>query len=59
MKDNETLILLSEDEDEWYQQYYICSNCGCSFMIDNKPGFCPCCGKKIIGIKQEGITIYE
>ena len=61
MKDNETLVELSEDKDEWYQKWYKCLHCGYTFMIGevDKPVFCPGCGKKIIGTKQGGITIYE
>lgn len=57
MKDNEILILLSEDAEEWYQETCTCSFCRCDFMAD-EPKFCPGCGKKIIGYKQGKITIY-
>ena len=58
MKDNETLVGLSMDEEEWYQLWYTCLDCGCDFMADG-PKYCPGCGKKIVGIKQGGTTIYE
>lgn len=58
MNKNETLVELSEDEDEWYQQWYECLDCGCAFMADD-PRYCPGCGKKIVGTKQGGTTIYE
>ena len=48
----------TEDEDEWYQKWYRCLDCECAFMADD-PKYCPGCGKKIIGIKQGGTTIYE
>ncbi len=51
MKDNETLVELSEDEDEWYQKWYACLGCGCTFMVDN-PKYCPGCGKTIVGCKE-------
>ncbi len=59
MMDNETLVLLSEYSDEWYQTTYTCSCCGCEFMTDEHPEFCPGCGKKIIGEKQEKMTVYD
>ena len=49
--DNETLVELSEEEDEWYQNWYRCLNCDRAFMADD-PKYCPCCGKKIVGTKQ-------
>lgn len=58
MKDNETLVELSEYKDEWYQNWYRCLDCGRAFMT-NDPKYCPECGKKIIGTKQGGITVYE
>lgn len=58
MKENETLVELSEDEDEWYQNWYRCLGCGCAFMADD-PKYCPSCGKKIAGYRIEGKeTVY-
>ena len=57
MRDSETLILLSEDKEEWYSIYQICSICGAEFICST-PEFCPGCGRKIIGTKQGKETIY-
>lgn len=58
MKENETLVELSEVEDEWYQNWYRCLGCGCAFMADD-PKYCPSCGKKITGYRIEGKeTVY-
>ena len=51
MKENETLVELSEDKDEWYQHWFECLHCECAFMVASKYviKYCPGCGRKIIG----------
>lgn len=58
MKDNETLIELSEDQEEWYGRFQYCTVCGTEFMCDD-PEFCPGCGRKIIGIKHDNQTVIN
>ena len=57
MNSNETLILLSNTDTEWYTISKTCSVCRIDFMCD-EPKFCPGCGRKIIGTKQGKETIY-
>jgi rubrerythrin len=57
MNKNETLVESSEDEDEWYQEWFRCLDCGCAFMVDN-PKYCPGCGKKIVGRKEGNEVLY-
>ena len=60
MKENETLVELSEYEDEWYRKWYKCLGCGCTFMIHitRDPKFCPSCGRKIVGSKCGNETVF-
>ena len=55
--DNETLVEISEEEDEWYQKWYRCLECKCTFMTDT-PEYCPGCGKKIAGRKKGNEVLY-
>ena len=53
MKINEVLV---DNEDEWYQDVFICTKCHCQFMtwlphtsdpsIKYPRNYCPCCGVK-------------
>lgn len=58
MTDQETLIILSKDDEEWYCHYQTCDKCKTDFMC-SKANFCPHCGRKIVGTRQGGMTIYE
>lgn len=58
MNADEAIVIISEDEDEWYCHYQTCSVCNTDFMCSNAK-FCPGCGRKIIGTKRGGMTIYE
>lgn len=57
MEENKTIII-NHGREEWYQDWYECDSCKESFMTDNQPNFCPCCGKKIIGMKKDKETVY-
>lgn len=70
MQDNETLITVSEDEEEWYMEPFYCQKCHLSFMAvcrdwENNNGehvvakYCPYCGRKIIGFQQGKMTTFE
>lgn len=56
MEENKTIII-NDGEAEWYTDCYTCASCNEDFMTD-KPNYCPCCGKKIIGIKKDKETVY-
>lgn len=56
MEENKTIII-NHGEEEWYTELYECDSCKESFMT-HKPNFCPCCGKKIIGMKKDKETVY-
>ena len=62
MQDNETVITISTDDEEWYGEEYTCNQCGGMFMAgsgdfedeDNTctVKFCPYCGRQIIGWRK-------
>lgn len=57
MNANEAIVIISEDEDEWYCHYQTCSVCNTDFMC-SKAKFCPGCGRKIIGSKRGNETVF-
>lgn len=57
MNANEAIVIISEDEDEWYSHYQTCSVCGTDFMCSNAK-VCPGCGRKIIGSKHGNETVF-
>lgn len=57
MKDDETLVIISEESDEWYGHIRTCSVCNENFMCANSR-FCPGCGRKIAGTKQGNETVF-
>ena len=70
MKDNETVISVSEDKDEWYMKTFYCQKCHLSFMgIDNDwendipkvvvAKYCPYCGRIIVGFQEGNTTTFE
>lgn len=49
-----TVITLINVPDEWYQDTFICCECGAEFMIDaDHPRFCPYCGVKFDAIRKK------
>lgn len=56
-KTDETIAIISNDEDEWYCHYQTCNVCGTDFMCSNAK-FCPGCGRKIIGSKRGNETVF-
>ena len=54
---NETLVINSEYNEEWYAAVNSCSKCNTDFMC-NQPNFCPHCGRRIIGKRQGNETVY-
>jgi len=69
MTDNETLISVSDDEEEWYTKTYFCIKCRLHFMAVDRDyedfhkvhyaKFCPYCGRKIVGFKRGNTTTFE
>ena len=57
MKENETTIIESKYQEEWYDTFHTCSICGASFMVRD-PNYCPTCGKKIVGKVCGNETVY-
>lgn len=69
MQDNETLITVSEDKEEWYSITFYCQKCHLFFMgIDTDwendihkeavAKYCPYCGRKIIGFQKGNTTTF-
>lgn len=55
--EKEIVIKKTDYNDEWWQPVFFCPSCHNEFMVD-KPNFCPCCGKKIVGMKCGNVTEY-
>lgn len=51
MNDNETIIIKSKNNEEWYAIMNTCSKCNTDFMCV-RPKFCPNCGRRIIEVKR-------
>lgn len=57
MKDYESLVIESDDKNDWYAIMNTCSKCNTDFMCSS-PNFCPNCGRKIIGRKKGNEVLY-
>ncbi len=59
MKDNETVVIVSEYFEEWYQEILICQKCETEFMTQKESTYCPYCGSKIIGHRKGNMATYK